>query len=102
MAIHRLCRRITEYGFTKDQDFYSELSKTPSGGRPSREYHLSLDMAKELFMVERNEGLSHNPHWGTCKKPKAITAPIPPRSISSRAIRAAVTATWSSPSYAAS
>ncbi|RBO89669.1 antA/AntB antirepressor family protein [Pseudochrobactrum asaccharolyticum] len=48
-------RRITEYEFEEGKDFYSELSKTTSGGRPSREYHISLDMAKELAMVERNE-----------------------------------------------
>lgn len=48
-------RRITEYAFEEGKDFYSELSKTSSGGRPSREYHISLDMAKELAMVERNE-----------------------------------------------
>ena len=48
-------RRIAEYEFEEGKDFYSELSKTTSGGRPSREYHISLDMAKELAMVERNE-----------------------------------------------
>ncbi|MGR4068273.1 antA/AntB antirepressor family protein [Billgrantia sp. C5P2] len=45
----------SHYGFAEGQDFCSELSKTPNGGRPSKEYHLSLDMAKELSMVERNE-----------------------------------------------
>lgn len=48
-------RRINEYAFEDGKDFYSELSKTSSSGRPSREYHISLDMAKELAMVERNE-----------------------------------------------
>lgn len=50
-------RRITEYGFIEGQDYYSNLSKTPSGagGRPSTEYFISLDMAKELAMVERTE-----------------------------------------------
>ncbi|WPM80991.1 antA/AntB antirepressor family protein [Brucella pseudintermedia] len=50
-----IARRIAEYGFEEGKDFYSELSKTSSGGRPSREYHISLDMAKELSMVERNK-----------------------------------------------
>jgi anti-repressor protein len=31
------------------------LSKTPNGGRPAKEYALTLDMAKELSMVERTE-----------------------------------------------
>ena len=38
-----------------NQDFLTILSKTPNGGRPSREYYISLDMAKELSMVERND-----------------------------------------------
>ncbi|MCD2165570.1 antA/AntB antirepressor family protein [Comamonas koreensis] len=46
-------RRIAEYDFQEGKDFYSFLSKTPSGGRPSKEYTLALNMAKELSMVER-------------------------------------------------
>lgn len=50
-----IARRVTEYGFEEGRDFYSEMSKTSTGGRPSREYYISLDMGKELAMVERNE-----------------------------------------------
>lgn len=49
-------RRLSEYRFTEGEDyarFYSELSKTQEGGRPALDYHLSLDMAKELAMIER-------------------------------------------------
>lgn len=46
--------RINEYAFDEGRDFYSFFSKTPEGGRPSKEYAISLDMAKELAMVERN------------------------------------------------
>lgn len=45
-------RRIEKYGFIKDQDFCTELCKT--SGRPYTEYYLSIDMAKELSMVENN------------------------------------------------
>lgn len=50
-------RRIDEYGFINGQDFisFSEISEKPSGGRPTVEYAISLDMAKELSMVERTE-----------------------------------------------
>ena len=48
-------RRIRKYGFTENQDYYSEVSKTPNGGRPTTDYLLTLDMAKELAMVENNE-----------------------------------------------
>ncbi len=49
--------RISDYGFQENQDFlsFAEKSAKPKGGRPSIEYHVSLDMAKELSMVERNE-----------------------------------------------
>jgi anti-repressor protein len=46
-------RRIEEYDFQDEKDFCSFLSES-SGGRPSKDYFLSLDMAKELSMVERN------------------------------------------------
>lgn len=46
-------RRIEEYGFEEGKDFCSKLSK--SHGRPSKEYIISLGMAKELAMVENNE-----------------------------------------------
>lgn len=47
-------RRISEYGFSDGVDFCSFLSQS-TGGRPAIEYAISLDMAKELSMVERNE-----------------------------------------------
>jgi len=47
-------RRIEEYGFEDGRDFCSILGKS-RGGRPAREYHLTLDMAKELSMVERTD-----------------------------------------------
>lgn len=46
--------RIEQYGFIEGQDFSPVLGKS-SGGRPGTEYAISLDMAKELAMVERNE-----------------------------------------------
>lgn len=47
--------RMIEYGFTEDIDFYSFLSKTQNGGRPSVEYNLTISMAKEVAMLQRNE-----------------------------------------------
>ena len=49
--------RISEYDFVENQDYVSFLvaTKKPNGGRPSTEYFITLDMAKELSMVERNE-----------------------------------------------
>ncbi len=47
-------RRVKKYGFIKDLDFCSNLRES-SGGRPSVDYFISLDMAKELAMVESND-----------------------------------------------
>lgn len=46
-------RRISEYGFEDNVDFITILNYENSP--PAKEYHISLDMAKELSMVERNE-----------------------------------------------
>lgn len=50
-------RRIDEYEFVENQDFVVLLKneKNHVGGRPQKEVHISIDMAKELSMVERNE-----------------------------------------------
>ena len=49
--------RIEDYGFVENQDFevFNKIVKNSKGGRPSKEYSLSLDMAKELAMVERSD-----------------------------------------------
>ncbi|HDL7643705.1 TPA: antA/AntB antirepressor family protein [Yersinia enterocolitica] len=49
--------RIAEYEFVENQDYISffQNRKKPQGGRPTKDYHLTLDTAKELAMVERNE-----------------------------------------------
>ena len=49
--------RIEKYGFVENQDYevFKENLKNSKGGRPSKEYALSLDMAKELCMIENNE-----------------------------------------------
>ena len=45
--------RIEKYGFTEDEDFSPNLGKSVFG-RPKKEYHLSIDMAKELCLLENN------------------------------------------------
>lgn len=63
--------RINEYDFVENQDFvsFSENSEKPNGGRPSQEYFITLDMAKELAMVERNEkGKQARRYFIECEK----------------------------------
>lgn len=48
---------IKDFDFKENQDFISfgkNLPK-PKGGRPSKEYHISINMAKELSMLQRTE-----------------------------------------------
>ena len=45
--------RMTEYGFVEGIDFYSKMSKTDNGGRPSTDYEISVDMAKQICMIQR-------------------------------------------------
>ena len=49
--------RIQQYGFIENQDFifFPDFGENSQRGRPTKEYSLSLDMAKELAMVERTE-----------------------------------------------
>lgn len=49
--------RIEKYGFVENQDYssFDNIIKRESGATVRKEYALSLDMAKELSMVENNE-----------------------------------------------
>lgn len=49
--------RINDFGFVEGLDFctISKILEKPQSGRPSVEYYVSINMAKELSMVERNE-----------------------------------------------
>lgn len=46
--------RMEEYGFTAGQDFIRETRKS-TGGRPSVNHIISLDMAKEISMIQRTD-----------------------------------------------
>lgn len=50
-------KRMCEYGFTENIDFtsFSEISDKPLGGRPSTDHQLTIDMAKEICMLQRTE-----------------------------------------------
>lgn len=46
--------RMAEYGFTEGRDFSTYLSES-TGGRPSTNHLLTIDMAKELAMIQRTD-----------------------------------------------
>ncbi len=46
--------RMIEYGFVENIDFCSILSES-TGGRPSTDHMLKIDMAKEIAMIQRSD-----------------------------------------------
>ncbi|EEO9432043.1 phage antirepressor Ant [Campylobacter jejuni] len=59
--------RISHYNFIENQDYIIELVYTK--GRPRKEYYITLDMAKELCMVENNEkGRQARRYFIECEK----------------------------------
>lgn len=63
-----ITRRIEDFDFKEGSDFCSFLSES-SGGRPSKEFVITLNMAKELSMVERNEkGKQARQYFIQCEK----------------------------------
>lgn len=47
-------KRMCEYGFSEGTDFSPFLTES-SGGRPAQDAQLTIDMAKEICMLQRNE-----------------------------------------------
>ncbi|MBX2681545.1 antA/AntB antirepressor family protein [Campylobacter jejuni] len=59
--------RISHYDFIENQDYVIELVYTK--GRPRKEYYVTLNMAKELCMVENNEkGRQARRYFIDCEK----------------------------------
>ena len=72
-----IARRIKDFGFVENTDFCSFLSES-SGGRPSKEFSVSLGMAKELAMVERNaKGKQARLYFIECEKVAKAKAAAP-------------------------
>ena len=65
-----------EYGFVENQDFVRFHKKMKANNATMIEYHITLDMAKELSMVERNEkGKQARKYFIECEK--KLTQPKP-------------------------
>ena len=68
--------RIAEYGFVAGEDYFSpNLANIQKGrGRPATEYHITLDMAKELGMIEKTaKGRAIRKYFIACEKGQAPT-----------------------------
>ena len=70
--------RIAEYGFTEGEDYSPVLGNRSDGrsGKPRTDYHLTLDMAKELAMIENNEqGRRARRYFIQCERAALQAAP---------------------------
>lgn len=70
-----IASRIDQYGFIENQDF-ATFTENPVKGRPTIEYAISIDMAKELAMVERNaEGKQARQYFIECERRALAVVP---------------------------
>lgn len=66
-----ISNRINRWSFTENRDYtvFHNSMNNPDGGRPLKDYFLTLDMAKELSMVERNaKGKQARQYFIECEK----------------------------------
>lgn len=54
---HKWFPRMCEYGFSEGKDYWTFLSNRSDGqaGKPRTDHQLTIDMAKELCMIQRSE-----------------------------------------------
>jgi anti-repressor protein len=71
--------RMLEYGFVEGVDFWTSLSES-TGGRPATEYELTINMAKEISMIQRSErGKQARLYFLECERlAKAVKATTTP------------------------
>ncbi|KLQ80108.1 antA/AntB antirepressor family protein [Enterobacter hormaechei] len=72
--------RINQYGFAENVDYlvYASSGENPLGGRPSVDYLITIDMGKELAMVERNDkGREVRRYFIDCERQAKTKSVIP-------------------------
>lgn len=61
--------RMCEYGFEDCKDFTSIIFEHPKNKQPTRDYALTLDMAKEISMIQRTDrGKEARQYFIACEK----------------------------------
>ncbi|OFN19038.1 hypothetical protein HMPREF2604_05280 [Corynebacterium sp. HMSC055A01] len=82
---------MTAYGFDAGQDFSPISGNTsPAGGRPRTDHIVSLDMAKEISMIQRTEkGKQARQYFIECERRAKEPAQLSPEELMARAIKVA-------------
>jgi anti-repressor protein len=68
------CERMFEYGFEEGKDFIPILGES-KGGRPSTDYALTLDTAKEISMLQRTDKGKEARRYFIAVEKQAISKP---------------------------
>ncbi|WP_448857725.1 antA/AntB antirepressor family protein [Corynebacterium propinquum] len=79
--------RMVEYGFSEDQHFRTKLSES-AGGRPGQDHIISLDMAKEVSMIQRTErGKQARQYFIECERRlKQVQPELTPEQLMAKAL----------------
>lgn len=79
--------RMVEYGFSAGQDFSTNLSKS-TGGRPKQDHIITLDMAKEISMIQRTErGKQARQYFIECERRlKQVQPELTPEQLMAKAL----------------
>lgn len=78
--------RMAEYGFTAGQDFSAKMCRS-TGGRPRQDHILSLDMAKEISMIQRTDkGKQARQYFIECERRAQQPAELTPEQLMAKAL----------------
>ncbi|ATZ08334.1 phage antirepressor Ant [Corynebacterium striatum] len=82
-------KQMVGYGFIEGQDFTPDLAKS-TGGRPRIDHIVSLDMAKEISMIQRTDkGKQARQYFIECERRAKEPAQLSPEELMARAIKVA-------------
>lgn len=83
-----ITRLIKKYGFSAGQDFMTKMSEINGRGRPQEDHILSLDMAKELSMVQNNDkGRQARQYFIECERRlKQVQPELTPEQLMAKAL----------------
>lgn len=80
--------RMVDYGFSAGQDFFSKMRKNNGRGRPVEDHIISLDMAKEISMIQRTErGKQARQYFIECeRRMKQLQPELTPEQLMAKAL----------------